>query len=146
MVVLSVPAKASGLEGVEPGVYRAILKHLEVETGRNPFYKVDNGEPEERTQFAWQWALDLGEDEMQMPTIKSWTTASVHEKSNTAKNILPALRVAIPQPGEEYDTDDWIGKDCQVQLIAYARADGTSGVKIGGYLALPKKGKKADLF
>jgi hypothetical protein len=142
MVVMQAPEKASGLDGIEAGVYRAILKEVAVVTSKNPFAKPENDEPEERTQFEWKWALDQGDDIMEMPTIKSWTTASVHERSNTAKNILPALGITIPQPGEEYDTDDWLGKSCQVQLVEYTRGDGTTGVKIGGYLAEPRKPAK----
>lgn len=144
MVVMTAATSASALDGLEPGVYRAVLKEVAVETSRNPFYRPDDPEdnaPEMRTQFAWKWAIDQGEDVMEMPVIKSWTTASVHPSSNTAKFILPALGAPVPAPGEEYDTDDWLGKECQVQLAAYVRNDGTTGVKIGGYLAMPKTGK-----
>lgn len=142
MVIMTAGSSTSAIDGLEAGVYRAILKEVNVETSRNPFAKPDNDEPAERTQFAFKWALDQGDDVMEMPVIKSWTTASVHPSSNTAKFVLPALGIPIPQPGEEYDTDDWIGKECQVQLAEYTRNDGTTGVKIGGYLALAKKAAK----
>lgn len=148
MVKMMAPAPAETWTPLDEGVYRLILKEVEVTTSPNPFAKGHDGEPEERVQFQWKWAVDTGEADMEMPTIKSWTTASVHEKSNTAK-ILAALGIPLPPPDTEYDTDEWLGSECQGQIAQFPRMDGSTGNKVSGYLAMPKqRGSKAqkDLF
>jgi len=115
---------------IDEGVYYATLESIEVVTKPDTF----SDEPgATREEFQYVWRLD--EDSNR--TLRSWTTTSTHEKSNTAK-VLKALGVPLPSPGSTYDYDDWLYTECQLHITHYTKLDGSIGNKVASYMPLPR--------
>jgi len=145
VVLRTVPEPVSTFIPVPSGVYTATIGKVESEM-KAP----DQFHDSEYEQIAVTWEIDPNDvdDEEEREgsvTLRSWFTPSMNEKSNLVTKLLPALGLKAAAPLEEWDDQDWIGLGCQIQVERFTNASGFERNKVTGYLALPKKKKRAIL-
>jgi hypothetical protein len=82
------------------------------------------------------------EDEREVPfVVHKEYTASIGAKANLGKDIAAWLGKKI-DPSDEFEIDQLLGKECQVQVITAAtKKDGKEYSKINAILAIPAKTK-----
>jgi hypothetical protein len=104
---------------VEPGFYRGKLSEITEEDGQ--FGK----------QLRFQWVILDEDGEATDKEIRSWASCKWHEKSKLYAVAKALLKAKCPQPPAPIDTDNLINRRADLEVVAYKKADGSDGTKIG---------------